>query len=296
MEPEASPSSASEAHGAALARLLARPRFEVFPTASVDEATRHLPHGATVAVSCSPTRGIEATLALSERLAGQGFRPVPHLSARLVGDRGHLTGIVERLARAGLREIFVIGGDVPKPAGPFASALDLLQALAAAGHDLERIGVAAYPDGHPLLNEETLVDALRAKQPLADYMVTQLCFDPERIASWIARARRRGIHLPVLVGLPGAVQRRKLLRFSLRIGVGDSARLLAKHAGLAARLVQSADYRPDHLLAGLARWVGVPDYQVQVLHLYTFNEVERTEQWRRQLLAEHRGGSSAHTV
>jgi methylenetetrahydrofolate reductase (NADPH) len=264
--------------------MLAEPTFEVFPARGVEAAAAQLPPGARVAVSCSPRRGLDATLELCERLSRHGLEPVPHLAARLVRGHAELERLVQRLAALRLREVFVVGGDAPAPAGPYPSALALLRGLAAAGADLRRVGVAAYPAGHPFLDDETLLRSLGDKQPLASYLVTQLCFDPEAIARWVAGARRRGIRLPVHVGLPGVVSTGKLLRFALRIGVATSARMLARHADLAGRLLAPGEYRPDALLGGLASALQGADQPVEALHLYTFNEVGRTEAWRWQRL------------
>jgi methylenetetrahydrofolate reductase (NADPH) len=56
-----------------------------------------LPEGAKVAISCSPTRGIEGTLLLGEELLDRGFEIVPHLAARLVTGSAHLEEIVRWL-------------------------------------------------------------------------------------------------------------------------------------------------------------------------------------------------------
>ena len=56
-----------------LVRLLENARFEVLPTASTeDKVLEHLPRERTVTVTASPTKGLEATLDLAERLAGHG--------------------------------------------------------------------------------------------------------------------------------------------------------------------------------------------------------------------------------
>ena len=55
--------------------LLSRPRFEMLPTKGAEEQAYHLPEGAKVAVTCSPAKGIETTLRLSEVLLQRGFRP-----------------------------------------------------------------------------------------------------------------------------------------------------------------------------------------------------------------------------
>jgi len=57
-------------------------RYEVPPTARVeDEIGQHVPPGHTITVTASPTKGLEATLVLSERLARLGYDVVPHLAA-----------------------------------------------------------------------------------------------------------------------------------------------------------------------------------------------------------------------
>ena len=46
--------------------------------------------------------GLDATLAVAERLAGEGYAVVPHLTARLVRDGDHADEIVARLHAAGV--------------------------------------------------------------------------------------------------------------------------------------------------------------------------------------------------
>ena len=124
--------------------------------------------------------------------------------------------------------------------------------------------------------------ALRDKLPFATYIVTQMCFSPRAILDWVAGIRREGIGLPVYAGIPGAVERKKLMRISLKIGVGDSARFLAKHAGLVASLLKSRVYNPEELVEELAPRVGDKDYGIAGFHAYTFNQVQSTEEWRRR--------------
>ena len=264
--------------------ILSRPRFEILPTKGAEEQADHLPGDAKVAVTCSPARGIESTLHLSERLLERGFRVVPHIAARLVADRAHLREILRWFDEHGLREIHVIGGDAREPAGPYASALELLVAMSRIDHGVEEVGIGGYPEGHPLIDDEELDRALLDKQPLASYVVTQLCFEADAILGWISDIRRRGIGLPVYVGLPGAVDRKKLLQISLKVGVGDSVRYLRKQAGQVGMLLKSGGYSPDDLVRRLAPYAGDERYNVAGLHLYTFNQVESTEQWRQRML------------
>lgn len=262
---------------AAAERLLDRPRFEVLPLPGVEAQVAVLPVGATVAITCSPSRGVEATVALAERLAADGFHAVPHLAARAVPDEASLHAWVARLDAAGVREVFVVGGDSAQ-VGPYADGLALLAALEHAGHPFADVGVPAYPEGHPAIDDATLWADLLAKQAHASYCVTQLCFESARVAAWLATARAVGIGMPVVVGLPGVVEPRRLVRVSLRIGVGESARFAARNASLAWRLLRPGGYRADALVRNLARRLGA-EAGIAGVHLYTFNQVAATARW-----------------
>lgn len=227
---------------------------------------------------------MEATLDLCEKVAAHGLRPVPHISARLVADGAHLKVILERLAAFHDREIFVVGGDSEEPRGPFPSASALLAAIRDSKHKFDDVGIAAYPEGHPFLSDDELLETLHEKQPFASYMVSQMCFDAEAIIQWIAEVRRKGIRLPLYIGIPGDVDRARLWRIALRIGVGDSARFLKKHFGLFARILRP-DYRPDRLVEALAPHLANKSYDIRGLHIYTFDQVEVTEQWRQRMVA-----------
>ncbi|MGH9245345.1 MAG: methylenetetrahydrofolate reductase [Acidimicrobiales bacterium] len=278
------PAPPPEAWAAAgVAPLLARARFEVIPLRGVEEEVAHLPPGRTVTVTCSPRQGIEATVALAERLAERPFRVVPHLAARLVRGSSHLRQIADRLEAAGVQDVFVIGGDPPEPVGPYASAGSLLHALAERGHRFRHVGIAGYPERHPFVGRDDLYAALLDKQPFATYIVTQICFDPTAIFWWLAQIRERGIQLPVSIGLPGAVSRRRLLEVALKIGVGDSLRYLTKHGHVVARLGRGS-FRPDGFLARLSPYLEEPGHNLQAFHLNTFNQVRSTERWCRRAL------------
>jgi methylenetetrahydrofolate reductase (NADPH) len=285
----------SDARNEALVEALAQPRFELIPMEGAIERAALLPKGAKVTVTCSPTRGIESTLLLGEKLLERGFRIVPHIAARLVADRAHLDEIVRRLDDLGVREIFVIGGDAKKPVGPFSSAVELLSAMADSGHDFEHVGIGVYPEAHPNIDDETLRQTLLDKRPFATYIVSQMCFDPDAILNWVADIRRRGIGLPVYIGLPGVVERKKLLQISLKIGVGDSARFLTKYTQVLTRFLKPGGYSPDELVKNLAPFVESQDYNLAGFHIYTFNQVESTEEWRRQVLDSKRAGITVNS-
>ena len=264
--------------------LLRRARFEVLPLDGIeDEVRTHLATATKVTVTASPRKGLEATLALSERLAQAGYPVVPHLSARLVRDRAHLAAVLDRLHAAGVGDLFVPAGDATDAAGEFDGAAELLAAMGDARGRFPRIGITGYPESHHLIPDEETIRAMFAKAEMATDIISQLCFDPPTIAGWIANVRARGTHLPIWIGMPGCVDYAKLLRISMKIGMGESARFLRHHAGWTSRLV-TRQFKPGRLLDGLAPIVTDPAANVAGFHLYTFNEVGRTERWRRQAI------------
>jgi methylenetetrahydrofolate reductase (NADPH) len=269
---------------AGMARLLRHARFEVLPLEGIeDEVAAHLAPDVTVTVTASPRRGLEATLELTERLTRAGYSTVPHVSARLVRDGAHLSELLERLHAGGVRELFVLAGDAAEPAGQFAGAAELLEAMGPRRGDFEAIGITGYPESHHLISDEETIRAMFAKAPMATHIVSQLCLDASTIAHWIVEVRRRGTDLPIWIGLPGKVPHGKLLRVSMKIGLGESARFLSHHRGWVSRLLRR-QFKPDRLVRELAPCASDPAARVAGFHLYTFNEVARTERWRREVL------------
>ena len=279
-------SSLTPSQSAGLARVLRAPTFELVPLKNALEQAAFLPAGATVSVTASPAKGIEATVALCEQLQALGFRAVPHLSARMIRDRAHLSELIAWMESAGVDRAFVVGGDAKEP-GDFPDGLSLLREMQEIGHPLSEIGIPCYPQGHAFIADRLLLEALAAKAQYASYMTTQLCFDPGAIATWIAARRAEGLTVPVHVGVPGVAEPHKLLAISARIGVADTHRFLTKNLRFVAKLVRSGGfYRPDALLEGLAPHLADPIADIVGLHMYTFNAVETFETWRRAYLAK----------
>jgi len=273
---------------AVIARLVESSYLEVVPSPDMAGRLAMLPPGACISITCSPTRGIGQSLDLATQLAHSGLQLVPHLAARMVRDRTHLLDILQQLRALRIQSVFIPGGDAKEPAGIYHCALDLLRAMADAGHEFDEIGIAAHPEGHPHASDATLLQALLDKQPYATYLVTQMCFDAEAIIRWLRGIRAAGVFLPAWIGLPGVADHSRLLKLSMRIGVGQSVRILMRQKGLFRKLVGFRPYRPDELLAGLSpyltdRQIGIPGF-----HLFSFNDIERTERWRCETLARYR--------
>jgi methylenetetrahydrofolate reductase (NADPH) len=268
------------------AELLAHPRYEVLPFGDVeDDVLAHVPLDVTLTVTVSPRRGIEHTLDVAERLLRHGYAVVPHVSARLVRDRAHLVELLARIDEIGAHDVFVVAGDADEPAGEFAGAAVLLEAMAEIGHRFEEVGITGYPESHPFISDETTIQAMFEKARFATYIVSQICFEPAITAGWVERVWDRGTRLPIHIGIPGAVPRTKLLRISRTIGIGASARFLNRHRGWVAHALRPGGFSPDPLVDGLEASVADPERKIAGFHIFTFNDLADTEQWRRQRLA-----------
>ena len=265
--------------------LLSGPRYEVFPAKGTEQAVLDwVPAGMTVTVTASPVKGLDATIELTERLAARGYRVVPHLAARSVTGDAHLAGIVARLTAAGCDDVFVPGGDAPHPAGPFDGALPLLERLAEMGRPFSRIGITGYPESHPKIHDDVTIQAMWDKRRHASYIVSNVCFDPAGLGRWIQRIRGRGVTLPLYVGLAGPTERSRLLRMAAVAGASESARFITRHPGWILRFWVPGGYSPDRFLDRAAAVVAAPGAGVAGLHLFTFNQLQQAEQWRRAAL------------
>lgn len=269
-------------------RLLEHARYEVLPTATIEEkVATGVPTGVQLTVTASPTKGLDQTLAMSERLRAAGYDVVPHLAARMVSGRSELAEIVERLRAAGITSVFVPGGDA-QAVGTYPDALALLEDLADLGRPFRHVGIAGYPESHPTIHDDVTIQSMWDKRRYATHVVSNLTFDPKVIRTWLARMRNRGITMPLLLGVPGPVDRTKLLAMATKIGVGDSSKFLVKHKGLMARLTAPGGFTGERFLQQCAPALGAPEALVEGLHVYTFNQVAETEAWRQELMARLR--------
>jgi methylenetetrahydrofolate reductase (NADPH) len=265
--------------------MLASPRYEVLPAKGTEQAVLDwVPAGMTLTVTASPVKGLEPTIALTERLTAHGYRVVPHLAARSVTDDAHLTGIIERLKACGVDDVFIPSGDATHPAGPFEGALPLLERLTELGRPFSRIGITGYPESHPKIHDDVIIQAMWDKRRHASYIVSNVCFDPAAIARWIQRIRGRGVTLPVYLGLATPAERSRLLKMAAVAGAAESARFITRHPSWILRFWLPGGYSPDRLLDRAAPVVTGPDAGVAGLHLFTFNQLQQAEQWRKAAL------------
>ena len=252
----------------------------------VDRVHEYVVPGRVITVTASTGLTLEATLSTAEQLQALGFHcGPPHRGTDGPEAEPNSRRSSTASTQAGIDRIFVPAGDATPPAGGYAGALDLIVDLASMAAPIQHLGVSAYPETHPLIPDDVTVQAMWDKRDYATHLVSNLCFDPGAIATWLARVRARGIELPLVLGIAGKVELAKLARVAAKIGVGESTRFLRKNTVTFSRMAKPGGYNPRKFLDKLAPVLDNPSMGVAGLHIYTFDQIKDTEIWRRKQLA-----------
>ncbi len=270
--------------------LITDARFEVVPMKNLESQLEHIPAGASVSVTCSPAKGQQATLDLTRRIAGLGHVAVPHFSARLTEDSVAVKHLAQFCRENDLKEVFLVAGDAPEPVGAYDGVVAFLRDFLDTDHGVTRIGITAYPDGHALIDQKIVHEALHAKQSLlkeagiAGFASTQMCFDLAKWRQWATAERAAGFELPLHIGVPGVIDRTKLLTMGMRLGIGNSMRFVKKQGGVLGKMFRPGGYDPNKLITPLSKQAD--ELNIEGIHLFTFNNVLATAQWQQKMLAK----------
>jgi methylenetetrahydrofolate reductase (NADPH) len=218
----------------------------------------------------------DTTVRVTSRIAAEtSMTPMAHLTC--VGHtREEIEAILDTYTEAGIRHIMALRGD--PSGGPRAEweatpggltyASELVELVHSRGDF--RIGVAAFPEGHPsAASLDADADVLVAKARAgAEFAVTQMFFRASDYFGLVERVRARGVDLPILPGIMPILNLSAIQRQGELIGTnvpseiveriskydGDKAAVRAEGIAVAAELC-------EELLAG-----GAPG-----LHFYTLN-------------------------
>lgn len=245
-----------------------------------------LPANGRVYINAVAGAGAPARIKTAARLAQLGFQPVPHIAARRINSAAALDDYVSQFTTAGVSELLIIGGDVPEPLGPFASALDVIESGVPEKYGIERIGVAGYPDGHPGISGAILQDTLQQKiascrdHQIEPYVVTQFSFQAESIIQWCSDFHEVFPDVYVRAGIPGPARLATLLRFAKICGVQSSARKLLKNKSVGLDLLRGT--APWSQLRALERYRSVTQRNISA-HIFSFGGLREVVSWLEQV-------------
>jgi methylenetetrahydrofolate reductase (NADPH) len=258
---------------------------------SLRDAASAIPQGTRINVTFLGNEDLSMRVKASTAAKDLGFVPVPHISARRLTSQDELVEFLTALRQqVGTSHAFAVGGDPSEPMGPYGSSLDVIETGLFKEHGFTDISIAGYPEGHPDIAEAQLWDALERKnaalkeQGLNGTILTQFGFDVDPIVRWIEEVRRRGIDLPIRVGVPGPAGIKRLLSFAARFGVSTSAGIAKKYGLSLTNLLGTAG--PDKLIAALDAAM-TPAHGDVKLHFYTFGGMKATADWIAEYQHKH---------
>lgn len=275
-----------------LSELLTAGSLEISPRElhRAPEVATILPANTCVYIPSLPGLPLTRTLDAIAAIRAAGLDPVPHVSARRIRDRDEFRDFLQKAAEQhGVHRVLLLGGDEPRPKGPFADSLQVLEEGVLKDCGVREFGVAGYPEGHPRISLNSLDRALERKIALAReqgigvYMVTQFCLSPQRVVDYCAGLARARPELPVYVGIAGPTDPVALARYAQRCGVSASLRALRNLGAGIAKLVTHSD--PSEQLVALARYSSLRGQSNVVgVHIYSFGGAVPTASWMRKLM------------
>lgn len=247
------------------------------------EAAPYIAPGTRVNVTFLGNEDLPMRVTAAQAVTELGFVPVPHVSARRLSSEDEFLEFLTALRdQVGATHLFAVGGDPAEPMGPYASSLELIQSGRPKELGFTDISIAGYPEGHPDISEDQLWSALEGKdaalkeQGLNGTILTQFGFDVDPVFTWIEEVRRRGIDLPIRIGVPGPAGIKRLLTYAKRFGVSTSAGIAKKYGFSLTNLLGTAG--PEKMISSLDAGL-TPAHGDVKLHFYTFGGMKTTAEW-----------------
>ena len=224
----------------------------------------------------------------TEITARTSIPTVAHLTC--VGStKSELSNVLDQYKKAGIESILALRGD--PPGGPRSNwqsipggfdHADQLVELAIESKDL-KVGVAAFPDGHPSSNfdlDKDIEVLLRKEELGASFATTQFFFDVNKWQQLVERLRKRGSKLPIIAGILPITNLKQLNRMVELSGMQIPEQILTRFK----------DHSED---VNVVREIGIDiatemgskllEMNVPGIHFYTMNSADSTIKIARNL-------------
>ncbi|MBC5825949.1 MAG: methylenetetrahydrofolate reductase [NAD(P)H] [Candidatus Eremiobacteraeota bacterium] len=230
-------------------------------------------------------RTLEAVTSMKRDL---GLEAMAHLTC-VGADAQELRAILARICEAGIENVLALRGDPPRDQpqfqpspGGLAHASDLVR-LVRSEFGL-CVGGACHPEKH-LEAPDFYTDLRHLREKVesgARFLITQLFLDNEYYFSFVERARRAGIDVPIIPGIMPITNASQIARFTEMCGASIPARLLAE---LDARAGQPEAISDFGVAYATLQCVDLLARGVPAIHFYTLNKSPATRAVVSALLA-----------
>ncbi len=274
--------------------------IEVMPrtAAKVEDFRDLLPQNTRVYIAHIEGTPISDMVETAKRIAGEGFRVMPHFPARIIKDKATLSDWIARYqGEAGIDQALLLAGGVDKAIGEYHSSMQLIETGLFDDAGFKRLHFAGHPEGNrdidPDGTRKNVDAALSWKQEFANRtdakvaIATQFCFEAAPVIKWADALVAQGIDIPVHIGVAGPAKLQTMIKFSIACGVGASLRVLQRRAKDVTKLL--TPFEPTEFLSDLAAHKAAnPDFNITHVHFFPLGGIKTNANW-----AIENGGSSA---
>ena len=262
--------------------------FEFFPPKTDDMETRLWdtvkrleplePHFVSVTYGAGGSTRERTARTVKRILTGSTLTPAAHLTC-VDATTGEIDKVIAEFGGMGVTRFVALRGDPAAGVGAlyrpheggYANGAELVSALKRV--DDFDISVAAYPEKHPESPDfVTDIEMLKRKVDNgATRAITQFFFDNDLYESYVERARRAGIYIPIVPGILPVHNFAQVANFSARCGAHVPAWLAERFDGL------QSDPQTHALVAAAVAAEQVMDLVergVSDFHFYTMNRAD----------------------
>jgi methylenetetrahydrofolate reductase (NADPH) len=208
-----------------------------------------------------------------------GIEAMAHLTC-VGATQDELGAVLDQLEAGGVQNVIALRGDPPKGStsfvvaeGGFAHASELAAFIKRRGNFC--IAGACYPEKHPEAESlEADLEKLKRKVDAgAQFLITQLFFDNADYFSFVERARKLGINVPIIAGIMPVTNVSQIKRFTAMCGASMPNELMQKLEPVAADADAVGEIGVQHAVAQCRELIarGAPG-----VHFYTLNRSKAT--------------------
>jgi len=260
--------------------------FEVFPPkqeSSVETILNSLKQMAALEpgfISVTYGAGGTGNNSMTTRIATHikkdlGAVPMAHLTA-VAATREDIALVLDELERNNIKNIMALRGDLPEgfsgnPEGDFQYAYELIEFIRKQG-DFS-CGAACYPEGHISCEnlDNNYEHAYIKQESGADFLISQLFFDNDKFFSFVEKARRRGVTIPIVAGIMPILGKSQVQRMIFQCGVSlpsEIIRILHKYEN------NPADLQKAGIEYACSQIETLVDNGHSYIHIYSMNKPE----------------------